>query len=227
MNDDATTFSYDRENLLLRARTYLGAGKASDTAELDKDILKAAEDLCKLNSFRFCHDEFSLIKEDTGEGFFVIEEPGIRLPSRDLLRFFDGCTAISVSACTLGIETEKLIKKLQLTDLRYSAVVDAVAGALLECMMDEAEKLYLTGPRTFRFAPGYGDLPLQINISLSKSVNMTKRIGVSLTESGLLIPQKSMIGIIGIGSDMARRDCGLCTNLADCSLRKEGLRCWI
>lgn len=225
MNERA--ISYDKDRLLLRARTYLGAGRAKDTAELDSDICKAADDLYELDSFRFCHEEFSLIKEDTEEGFFVISEPDIRLPSRDLLKYFDGCTGISVSACTLGIETEKLIKRLQHTDLKYSAVVDAVAGALLECMMDEAEKLYLTSPRTFRFAPGYGDLPLDINISLAGSVNMTKRIGVSLTGSGLLIPQKSMIGITGLGSSAAERDCGSCTNLENCGIRKEGLRCWI
>ena len=218
---------YDRERLLKRARVYLGAGNKKDTVELDESIIKAADELMSLGSFRFCHEEYSLVKRDCEDGFFVMKEPDIILTSKDLTRYFEGCTGISAAGCTLGVESEKLIKKLQVTDLGFSTIVDATAGALLEDLMDEAEKLFLTGPRTFRFAPGYGDLPLSLNIEIAGAINMTKRIGVSISSSGLFIPQKSMLGIIGLGNDRTRRDCGLCTNTRNCGLRKEGLRCWI
>ena len=48
---------------------------------------------------------------------------------------------------------------------------------------------------TFRFAPGYGDLPLALNKPLSRVLQIDKKIGVTLSAGGLFIPMKSMLGI--------------------------------
>jgi hypothetical protein len=105
--------------------------------------------------------------------------------------------------------------------------MDAIASSYLEYLLDEYEKTLDLNERTYRFAPGYGDVPLSLNIPLSKVLDIYKTIGVSYTSGGLFIPQKSMLGFIGIGKSNKLKHCGHCIRKKECLLRKENKRCWI
>ena len=60
-------------------------------------------------------------------------------------------------------------------------------------MREEKEK---EGFRTnFRFCPGYGDLPLKTNADILAVLDAAKKIGLTVTESGLLLPVKSIVGV--------------------------------
>ena len=96
----------------------------------------------------------------------------------------------------------------------------AVSSRYLEECCDEYEKILNLGEHTFRFAPGYGDLPLVLNKTLSRVLNVHKKIGVTLSQSGLFIPMKSMLGIIGIGKSQ-QKSCMSCVRKESCELRKE------
>ena len=50
--------------------------------------------------------------------------------------------------------------------------------------------------RTMRYSPGYGDWPLAKQSQLLKLVG-SDRIGVTLTESSIMIPRKSVSAVIG------------------------------
>ena len=82
------------------------------------------------------------------------------------------------------------------------------------------------GVHTFRFAPGYGDLPLKLNIPLSQLLKIDKEIGVFINDGGLFIPMKSMLGIIGLGR-ACQKTCLSCIRKEQCELRKGGLRCYV
>ena len=49
-----------------------------------------------------------------------------------------------------------------------------------------------------RFSPGYGDLPLDVQRPLFAALDVPRKIGVSLTDSLLMAPSKSVSAIIGI-----------------------------
>ena len=49
-----------------------------------------------------------------------------------------------------------------------------------------------------RFSPGYGDLPLALQADVFWALDCTSKIGVSLSESLIMSPQKSVTAIIGI-----------------------------
>ena len=50
---------------------------------------------------------------------------------------------------------------------------------------------------TWRFSPGYGNWPLEIQPQLGKIIK-TEQIGLQVTENFLLFPRKSVTAIIGL-----------------------------
>ncbi len=82
-------------------------------------------------------------------------------------------------------------------------VVDAVAGAMIEAVCDEAERRInsLTGGKinTFRFGLGYGDLPLEQEQEFLDILDAGRKAGVYSTESFALVPTKSVACVIGLG----------------------------
>ena len=49
-----------------------------------------------------------------------------------------------------------------------------------------------------RRSPGYGDLPLSLSRTIISELDATRRIGVSITDSDLLVPSKSVTAICEI-----------------------------
>ena len=204
---------------------YLGAVREGGKEALESEILACFEELEKEAAFRICYEKYALIKNKGG--FFEIKELALLLPSKDLLDYFDGCDRVCVICATLGLAFERYMKKQQKMNMSHSVVLDAAAGAYLELMCDAVEEELSLGPRTYRFAPGYGDLPLELNAPLAEALLTYKRIGVSHTGGGLFLPQKSMLGLIGLGREKKEKSCGSCVRKEDCFLRKEGTRCWM
>ncbi|MDD4371262.1 MAG: Vitamin B12 dependent methionine synthase, activation domain protein [Anaerostipes sp.] len=189
-------------------------------------IMEQALDECILEvkqygNFKAVTKQFSLSHSP-----LKIDELEIELDYEDIKTYFEGCTSCIVIACTLGIGLERRIKYWSKVNMSRSVMMDAVASAYLEECCDQYEATLDLKERTYRFAPGYGDLPLGLNIPLGNALNISKVIGVSRTRSGLFLPQKSMLGLIGIGTENLKRSCGNCIRREQCELRKEGLRCY-
>ena len=49
-----------------------------------------------------------------------------------------------------------------------------------------------------RYSPGYGDLPLEIQKDVFRALDCERSIGVTLTESLLMQPSKSVTAVIGM-----------------------------
>lgn len=145
--------------------------------------------------------------------------------SEDFDFYLKDCKDSVIIASTLGIGVDNHAKKMQRTDLSGAVIYDSMASALLEQLTDNYEFDLNLGPHTFRFAPGYGDIPLEINELIIDALSLTKRIGINKTADYLMLPQKSMITICGIGKSMAPT-CGHCVRFNSCSLRKGNQRCY-
>ena len=81
---------------------------------------------------------------------------------------------------------------------------------------------------TWIFAAGYGDFPLEMNRFLIDCLDAGRRMGVSCTDSYMLIPQKTIVGIMGLSEEPvenARRGCESCNMKDRCQFRKSGLHC--
>lgn len=145
--------------------------------------------------------------------------------SEDLSFYLSDCSQAVVIGATLGVGVDALSRKMSHNNLSDAVIYDALASAYLEYLTDEFTEALCLGPHTFRFAPGYGDIPLEINDILIDSLRLSTRIGINKTANNLMLPQKSMVTILGIGKSIAPV-CGHCQRLNSCSLRKDNLRCY-
>ncbi len=125
----------------------------------------------------------------------------VTLAGEAIRRCFQGATEGLFNAFTLGIAFDKKVRELSLTHPSESVALNAIGSAyaerkadeLLKVVRDEKEK---QGFKTsFRFCPGYGDLPMNVNLKIAAALNAAKRIGLTVTEEGLLLPVKSIVGV--------------------------------
>ena len=59
-------------------------------------------------------------------------------------------------------------------------------------------------------------------------LDVSRRIGVTLSDSALMIPQKSVTALIGVSDrpqEKRGRGCGSCGMFENCPYRKEGKSC--
>ena len=62
-------------------------------------------------------------------------------------------------------------------------------------------------PRAPRVSPGYGDWDLSVQGTLLDLLSAHKRIGLTLTGGGMLVPEKSITAVVGL-SDREEDSCG-------------------
>ncbi len=108
-------------------------------------------------------------------------------------------------------------------------VVQATAAAYTEFCADSAQKeieTYASRQGLYmrpRYSPGYGDFQLSDQRFLFDALQIPKNIGVSLTDSFLMVPFKSVTAVIGLSSDPTQchiNKCMSCT-AKNCPFRKE------
>ncbi len=154
------------------------------------------------------------------------------IAGEDLRQLLKDATELVLFAATLGAEMDALLRRVQVRDMAQAVVLDACADSAIETVcdnfcMDLAEAVapfYLTD----RFSPGYGDLPLAHQRVLFDTLDITRRIGITLTDSGLMNPQKSVTAILGISAiPQPRRglDCKNCKLFSYCTHRKGEMAC--
>ena len=142
------------------------------------------------------------------------------------------CRRGALLACTLGSRFDLALLAMQARDMAQAALYDACGSAYVEegCgMAEEALSARLPGLYlTDRFSPGYGDLPLDVQGDLCAALDARRRLGLTVTESALLNPVKSVTAVIGVAEtpQPARiRGCGYCRMRETCCLRKGGNHC--
>lgn len=153
------------------------------------------------------------------------------LPGNQVRRLLKDCGRVILMAATLGMEAETLLRRAQKRSMAEAVLLDALGSAAIENVCDNlcADLAAMMAPRylTVRFSPGYGDMPLSQQRGFFDTLDVTRRIGVTLTESGLMAPQKSVTALMGVSDrpQPQRRDCADCANYDTCAYRKEGNPC--
>ena len=91
-----------------------------------------------------------------------------------------------------------------------------------------ARGLYLTD----RFSPGYGDLPLTVQKDLCGVLDTRRTLGLTVNESMLLIPEKSVTAVMGIcpapqkhRAAADKSGCAKCAAFENCVFRLQGRTC--
>ena len=151
---------------------------------------------------------------------------GLSLDSRDLAALLEGCGMVALLGVTLGPQADTLIRRSEKLEMSRAVVLDACASALAEAQAEDCQREAeaASGLRAVgRFSPGYGDLPLEFQREFLQILETPKKIGVTLTDSLLMMPSKSVTAIIGISredSHCIRQGCESCAH-TDCAYRRS------
>ncbi len=147
--------------------------------------------------------------------------------SQTVKRGLDGCEQAIVFAATVGLDLDRLIARYGATNTAKAVILQAIGAERVEALCDtfcrdlekEYEKNELYARR--RFSPGYGDFALERQKEIFSALDCPKKIGLTLTESGLMSPTKSVTAIMGLQSRKCteKTGCEACEK-ADCFARK-------
>ena len=110
---------------------------------------------------------------------------------------------------TIGAEFDCWQRRLAALSAADALLSQQIGLAAVERVMDELEERARKevegkreegrGKRVMpRRSPGYGDLPLSLSRTIINELDATRRLGVSITDSGLLVPSKSVTAICEI-----------------------------
>lgn len=208
---------------------YLGYGiKIPD----DKTVTMVTEVLNDLVSTVHPRNIYKVYPCSTTETDVVLkgENRTFAFESRKLAGNLAQCSHVILLAATLGLEADKLLQKYEILNMTKAALIQACGAACIEAycnilqeqiceeLSNEGRKLYLRP----RFSPGYGDLPLQCQKIIFDELECTKRIGLTLTDSLLMYPTKSVTAFIGLTANPQSchiDKCKYCDNTA-CEFRE-------
>lgn len=213
-------------NEALRYLGYKGGAPDERTLNIIADCEQA---LIEAASPKYLYRRFDLSFTESG---IEVGDTGITLTGKSIDTHLDGCSSVVLMCATISSGVDRLIRRYQATDMTRAVITDALASAAIEQVCDHAdEEIDSRFPdeyKTWRFSPGYGDLPLDLQGDFLRVLNAQKMIGLTLGESTMLIPTKSVTALIGISKTelpKRKRGCAGCTMRASCKFRKAGERC--
>ena len=125
-----------------------------------------------------------------------------RTDTRDLRQHLEGCSEILLFACTAGAEMDRRIARAKLLSPARGLLMHAIGAQQVEGGCDRLcqrlAELFPDRQLADRFSPGYGDLPLAMQRDVMEALDCGRTVGITLTDSLLMTPSKSVTAIIGM-----------------------------
>ena len=169
--------------------------------------------------YKVCYCELPLMidKDCCSFGAFALQ-------SQDLAKNLHGCQSVILMAATVGIAIDRLIARYGRISPAKALMFQAIGAERIEALCDtfctdiSCELGINLRPR---FSPGYGDLSLAAQKDIFSVLDCSKKIGLSLNDSLLMSPGKSVTAFAGICNQEEKANknrCSLC-NKKDCTFR--------
>lgn len=159
------------------------------------------------------------------------------LEGNSIAEHLRGACKVALMACTLGAVSEREMRKHEAISVADGVMFGACCSALVEAAANITEDLVVRfaqdmGMSTnWRFSPGYGDLPLNVQPVFLKALDASRRLGISVTSTNMLVPVKSVTAVLGLfektadGGEARVDACAICRLRDGCELRKRGVTC--
>ncbi len=224
MTDGIFVKTYDappfKRNEILRY-----SGIKQEAPEMTKIVDECIKEATDKAVYRVCYSEISVQMENDEVDFGFA-----KVVSSDLSKNLYLCNSAVVFAATAGIELDRLTAKYSRISPAKALIFQGIGAERIECLCDlfnneisclKEKEGKFTRPR---FSPGYGDLPLEFQKDIFKFLDCPVKIGLTLNDSLLMSPTKSVTAIIGIGENQCRTadidKCGNCS-FKDCEYRRN------
>jgi len=163
------------------------------------------------------------------QGSSVVIEGSVTFQSKVIAQLLEQCEKVAVFLVTIGNHLEETVRQMAEDGLILQAtVLDAIGSVAAETVADfvqgrvgelaQAQGLCVS----LRFSPGYCDWDIEEQKMVFQAVGRDST-GIHLTEDCLMLPCKSISGVIGIGpcnSVEYYNPCQTCHKY-DCPSRRE------
>ena len=153
---------------------------------------------------------------------------------KDIESHLNGCEKAIVMCATVGSGVDKLIRISQISDMARAVVMDSLASVAVEQVCNAFDKIiagkYSDYNMTFRFSPGYGDYPIELQKIILQMLDAPKKIGLCTNDNFLLTPTKSVTAVLGLSKnpiERKKRGCAICNMRETCKFRRKGLHCGV
>ncbi|MBQ9518458.1 MAG: methionine synthase [Firmicutes bacterium] len=211
------------------ALRYMCAAGTDDPILLQK-VKTCAAELLKVIKPVYTHKIFPLEHSENG---ILLSGTNLLLTGNSAREHFSGCHSVILMAATLSGFADRYIQTAEITDMAKALIADSLCTAAIEQVCDIAEREIISSlPKenhyTWRFSAGYGDLPLDIQPLILRILNTEKIIGLTINDSLIMLPRKSVTAFIGISDkpiEQKRKGCAACTMCKSCTYRQKGTHC--
>ena len=179
---------YDKKEIL----HYMYVGSSVDDVSLFELIDECISECEKSDafSFRVCYAIIGM--ESFYECFGKRDE---------FVKKLDGCCDVCIFNATIGIGIDRLIKKYSVLSPAKSLVLQAIGAERVEMLCDKfCNDLCgdVGGYITERFSPGYSGISLEMQKLIFGFLDCARNIGVTLCNSMIMSPTKSVTAFVGI-----------------------------
>ena len=173
--------------------------KAAKDPELASSMEKALSLINGALSFRVGFIVLPLRWDE--EGFPVLPFPQ---RSEKLRKNLEGCDRTVLFAATIGSGIDRLIRRFEKADPKLGLLLQGLGAERVESLCDvfNADVTAICesagGSTCMRYSPGYGDLSIEVQRQFLPLLDAERRLGITLSDSCLMSPSKSVTAIIGI-----------------------------
>ncbi len=197
-----------------RKEIFRYAGCSEPTEEIKALIEECISECEKVLSYKVCYTELPVSIDGDKIDFSVMSTESTKLAKN-----LSGCNSVIIFAATVGLELDRLIAKYGRISPSKALIFQAIGAERIESLCDTFNnEIKFTRPR---FSPGYGDFPLDAQRDIFRILDCPRKIGLSLNESLLMSPSKSVTAIIGISDCKSKNNINKCKQCEkkDCSFR--------
>ena len=178
------------------------AGVRGDSPDAEAILAECISESENTLSFRLCYGEYPLTRVEN-----LLDFGFARVESAKLSEHLLGCSSVIVVTATLGIGIDRLISKYSRLSQAKALMLQGLGAERIEALLDlfceeqRREKTAHGMALTARFSAGYGDLSLEFQREIFKALDCERKIGLTLNDSLIMSPTKSVSAIIGIKKD--------------------------
>lgn len=196
------------------------AGCKSADYELKNVLNTCLDEVKSILTYKVC---YAVLPVNIADG--ICDFGSFKVASSGLAKNLNGCEKAVIFAATIGIGTDRLIAKYTRLSPSKAIMLQAIGAerieALCDCFCDDI-KATLNVELKPRFSPGYGDCSLYAQKDIFALLGCEKKIGLTLNDSLLMTPSKSVTAFAGISTasvSAVTNKCELC-NKKDCMFRR-------
>lgn len=176
---------------------YLHMGGARPDAALSARISQLRDRAARAIRPAFTWRRFGISERGIESGGEILEIQG------SLAGHLRGCREACLMCGTIGTEFDTFMRKAAALSGADALIAQAIGTAAIERLMDRVEdeirkELRPGETLTSRYSPGYGDFPLAAQRTVIRLLDASRKAGISLTDTLLMVPSKSVSAIAGI-----------------------------